>query len=246
MSQMTKFFSNSGPGGYIQTLTGNTGGAVSPTGGNINIIGSGTVDVVGNPATSTLTISVSGAVATTYTEDVGTAAPAAGNLNVFGGTAGRDINTSGSGSTIHIDLDNAITLGDLVNITAGNNALSAVTGDINIGATNGVGNLKLVDTVAGGAAGVIKFGVLNFIHNYGGNTFVGNSAGNTATTAVISTGIGDDALTSITSGTSNTALGHSTLAALTTGSSNTALGTYALTTSVGDSTNTAVGAVCVR
>jgi hypothetical protein len=40
------------------TLTGNTGGPVSPTAGNINILGAGTVSVAGNPGTSTLTISV--------------------------------------------------------------------------------------------------------------------------------------------------------------------------------------------
>ena len=43
----------------VQTLTGNTGGAVGPTGGTINVVGDGTtIDVVGNPSTSTLTLSV--------------------------------------------------------------------------------------------------------------------------------------------------------------------------------------------
>ena len=41
-----------------ETLTGNTGGAVPPTAGNINVIGAGTVLVSGNPGTSTLTITV--------------------------------------------------------------------------------------------------------------------------------------------------------------------------------------------
>lgn len=44
----------------VQTLTGNSGGAVGPTGNNIDVVGSGGVTVVGNPGTSTLTISVSG------------------------------------------------------------------------------------------------------------------------------------------------------------------------------------------
>lgn len=44
----------------IQTLTGNSGGAIPPTGGNVNILGSGSVTVSGNAGTSTLTISVSG------------------------------------------------------------------------------------------------------------------------------------------------------------------------------------------
>lgn len=47
-----------GGGSPVETLTGNTGGAVPPTANNINIVGTGAVSVSGNPATSTLTISV--------------------------------------------------------------------------------------------------------------------------------------------------------------------------------------------
>lgn len=48
------------PIGGISTLTGNSGGAVGPTAGNISVIGSGLITVTGNPGTSTLTISTSG------------------------------------------------------------------------------------------------------------------------------------------------------------------------------------------
>ena len=47
-----------GGGSPVQTLTGNTGGAVPPTANNINIVGSGGVIVNGNMGTSTLTISL--------------------------------------------------------------------------------------------------------------------------------------------------------------------------------------------
>lgn len=47
---------SSSSSGTLLTLTGNVGGAVSPTVGNINVIGSGGVVVTGNPGTSTLTI----------------------------------------------------------------------------------------------------------------------------------------------------------------------------------------------
>lgn len=47
-----------GGGSPVQTLTGNTGGAVPPTANNINVVGTGAVTVTGNPGTSTLTISV--------------------------------------------------------------------------------------------------------------------------------------------------------------------------------------------
>lgn len=45
------------PGNIVETLTGNTGGAVGPTGHNINVVGAGEISVAGNPGTSTLTIS---------------------------------------------------------------------------------------------------------------------------------------------------------------------------------------------
>lgn len=44
--------------GAVTTLTGNSGGAISPTAGNINVVGTGSVSVAG--AGSTLTISIAG------------------------------------------------------------------------------------------------------------------------------------------------------------------------------------------
>lgn len=44
----------------VETLTGNTGGPVDPLDGNINVVGSGSVVVTGNPSTNTLTITTSG------------------------------------------------------------------------------------------------------------------------------------------------------------------------------------------
>jgi hypothetical protein len=50
----------SGPAAPLATLTGNSGGAVSGTASNINTIGSGSITVVGNPGTSTLTAQLTG------------------------------------------------------------------------------------------------------------------------------------------------------------------------------------------
>ena len=50
-----------GGGSGIQTITGNSGGAVGPDGGgNVTLIGTGTVTVTGSPGTNTLSIGVSG------------------------------------------------------------------------------------------------------------------------------------------------------------------------------------------
>src|SRR5439155_692722 len=85
--------------GVVNSLTGNSGGAVFPTAGNINVLGTGVITVVGNPGTSTLTITPSGSIASSFPTDAGTAIPAVGVLNVFGGTG---ISTTGAGNTITI------------------------------------------------------------------------------------------------------------------------------------------------
>lgn len=60
MSQSGRYSLGSGSGSPVETLTGNVGGPVPPTGFNINVIGAGGVTVTGNPGTSTLTITMSG------------------------------------------------------------------------------------------------------------------------------------------------------------------------------------------
>lgn len=48
------------PGAVVETLTGNTGGPVGPDGAsNINVVGTGSISVAGDPGTNTLTISTS-------------------------------------------------------------------------------------------------------------------------------------------------------------------------------------------
>jgi hypothetical protein len=56
---------------YVQTLTGDAGGAVGPAAGNINVLGGAGITVNGNPGTNTLTIVASGA-GFTWTEVTGT------------------------------------------------------------------------------------------------------------------------------------------------------------------------------
>ncbi len=54
--------------GAILTLTGNVGGAAPPTAGNINTVGDGvTINVTGNPGTSTLTFASTGVFQVNYT-----------------------------------------------------------------------------------------------------------------------------------------------------------------------------------
>lgn len=87
MSQVTQFIPGGGPGAIVETLTGNSGGAVGPTGNNINVVGSGAITVVGNPGTSTLTISDTGG-GLPWTVETGAAVAMANNNGYIANRAG--------------------------------------------------------------------------------------------------------------------------------------------------------------
>jgi hypothetical protein len=84
----------------IETLTGNSGGPVGPTGNNINLLGGNHITATGNPGTSTITFDLDADIAEQYDADSGSAIPALGILNILGGTG---ITTSASGDTVTID-----------------------------------------------------------------------------------------------------------------------------------------------
>jgi hypothetical protein len=60
MSQAGIVDISGGGGVVVETLTGNSGGAVPPTGNNINTVGTGSITIIGNPGTSTLTTQLTG------------------------------------------------------------------------------------------------------------------------------------------------------------------------------------------
>jgi len=85
----------------VKTLTGNSGGAIGPNGsGNINLIGTGDVSVVGNAGLFNLTVMLSDAVPNQFNTNSGSAVPASSILNILGGT---NVTTSGTGSTVTIN-----------------------------------------------------------------------------------------------------------------------------------------------
>lgn len=93
------------PSSIVETLTGNSGGAVGPDAShNINVVGDGvTVNVAGNPGTNTLTISASGTgTMQTLTGNTGGAiSPVAGNTNTVGTGS---ITIAGAGNTLTTQL----------------------------------------------------------------------------------------------------------------------------------------------
>jgi len=175
------------PGG-ISTLTGNAGGPVGPTGGNIDIVGTDLIDVIGNPGTSTLTISINDEVATDYDTDAGTAVPAGGILAITGGPG---INTAGATNVVTINVDQDVALFDNGNAGTASpvaNALDVVgaNGITITGASNSLSvALDVPVTIAHGGTNATSM-----TNTYGVNYFDG--------TRLVTTGVGtmDQVLTS--------------------------------------------------
>jgi hypothetical protein len=103
------------------------------------------------------------------------------------------------------------------------------------------GNLDLQFSDSADNGNIFKEGT-RFLHDYGGgNTFLGEWAGNFTLTGTANTAIGSDTLTDNTLGQENTASGYAALNANTTGSNNTASGYAALNANTTGSNNTAIG-----
>jgi hypothetical protein len=103
MSQAGSYGPIGGGGGTVNTLTGNTGLAVSPLLGNINLVGDGTtITIAGNPGTHTLTASVIGtAFVRTLSDNAGALVnpTVGGNIQLV---AGANVTTTAAGNTIVI------------------------------------------------------------------------------------------------------------------------------------------------
>lgn len=129
--------------GGVNTLTGDVGGAVPPTAGNIDLQGAGPYIFTGNPGASLITLSDDGTVATTYDGDVGSAQPAGGILNIVGGS---HLSTTAAGDTVTINLTGSIPA--VVHTDAGDATPAAaalnVFGGNNI-TTTGAGNTVTID-----------------------------------------------------------------------------------------------------
>lgn len=187
--------------GALNTLTGNTGGALSPSAGNINIIGSGVITVTGSG--STLTVSETpgtGLVATLTGDSGGAIGPTSGNINLFGTT--NEIVTTGTAASEKIvwTISSTLVLPGTFTANAGT-ALINTTGNASttIGNTSGSGAVTL-NAPSG-----------NLAINGDGNTIsiAGDSAASTldlgtGTTGTISMGSSSAGNTTITNGSSAT------------------------------------------
>jgi hypothetical protein len=155
---MSQFFINSSGGGgggsAVQTLTGNTGGAVPPTGNNINVLGTGGITVAGNQGTSTLTISLIDnlLIGTATTTDGTTYVPftASANIplptpstcvsvrcNITGMDVANGLAIGGELIGLAKNVGGVVTIVGVGDITRNNdNALSSWTAELTVSGTN--------------------------------------------------------------------------------------------------------------
>ena len=199
---------SAGGGGTVISLMGNSGGAVMPTSGNINVLGDGLgIVITGNPGTSTLTASlVGGGIAgQSFVTSSGTALPnGAGVLNVLGGTG---ISTVGAGNTVAIAITGAVatsydgnsgtatpSAGVLNIVGDGSTALTAASGNtITITAIGGGGGGgSVLDVIGGNNITITGTSTIDPIVNVSGTTNhcvqIGNASGSLTSVANGTTG----------------------------------------------------------
>ena len=173
-----------------ETLTGNSGGAVSPDGSsNINVIGDGsTITIAGNPGTNTLTAQLIGAVTSLFTADSGTATPSGGDIILAGGTG---LSTSASGHTVTFNAATSVATSyvtDSGTAMPSSNILN-VNGDGAAIATSGSGDTitisfsgsSVVETLTGNTGGAIGPSANNINVVGDGSTVSVAGAGHTLT-----------------------------------------------------------------
>lgn len=176
----------------ILTITGTSGGAVGPDGSNnVNLIGTGTISVVGNPGANTLTVTPSGAISSSFPTDSGTATPALGVLHING--AGG-VTTSGAGNVV------TITAGVTVptSFTADAGTATPALNNINLFGGTGISTSAAGSTVTFTAAATVATSYVtdsgtatpaaNVLNVVGGGGASTSGSGNTIT--VTSTGGG--------------------------------------------------------
>ena len=151
-------------------------------------------------------------------------------------------------NTATVAINNAITLGDLSVVTAGNPSVTLTSGDLTISGTgtNAGGNINMTQTTLASAG---KFGVYNisgnrFMYTLGANQFEGINAGNFAINTAIAIdnlGVGQSALLALTAGIGNTIIGKEAGLQITSGQFNTAVGKGALDALTTGSNNLSLG-----
>lgn len=178
-------------GGDLETLTGDTGGAVgADLNRNINVVsGFAPLSVDGTPGTFTLTVNSDGTIPVTFTTDAGNGTAAAGTLNVAGGTG---ISTSAVGNTVTVSLSGNVATSFPTDSGTAIPAAGVLTiaGGLNID-TSGAGSTVTIatPTLAEGIVYVNGSGVYTSLGTADdGEVLIGDTGGTPAWANITSTG----------------------------------------------------------
>lgn len=223
-------------GSYVgKTITGDSGGALSPTAGNWNILGDGSITTSGSGSTLTVQLTgltnhalLVGAGTTTITK-VGPGA----TYTVLQGNTGADpsFNTN-------IDLDDTdagLTQG-VISWVSGPRIHNFGTDNIFIGTTAGNGTLTGTDNIG------IGLSALNATTNGSSNVVIGPNCGKSLTSGGTNVAMGVASLRDASTSAANTVLGHNSGTNIETGAGgNVAVGFQTLNTATTPTYNTCIG-----
>lgn len=181
--------------GDLQTLTGDSGGAVSPDGNNtINIVSSSgggfsALSFDGDPGTNTIVLNTDGTIPVQFDTDSGSSVASGGVLNVVGASG---ISVSGAGDTITVDTDGTLSSSfptDSGTATPAAGVLS-ILGGLNMN-TAGSGSTVTVNMDNLGGPGVVftdSDGVMTSVNGTDGQVIIGSTAGSPSWANITSTG----------------------------------------------------------
>lgn len=139
--------------GVLDTLTGDTGGTITPNAGNIDILGGDGITVAGSPNTLTISLTGGGAAIDSFQPDAGTnpVVPDANGLVVMAGTANQITSTGGT-NTLTFSIPSAFiapgSIASTTTVTAGT-GLTVTTGNAVVSAGNVTATLGNIAASAG-------------------------------------------------------------------------------------------------
>ena len=262
--------------GVLNTLTGDSGGAISPTAGNINLLGSGSITTVGSGSTITTQLTgltnhavLVGAGTTTITK-VGPTATSGQVLQSAGLAADPAFSTATYPSTTTINqILYSSAANTVVGLATANNGVlitsaagvpsflaNGTTGQL-LTATTGSPpswtTVTRIQTINGDSGSITGQTVTIYANNASlgcGSSVLFSNSGTTSTFTVTdglsNTMIGSGAGKAGISGANNAAIGRLALSSLTSGDSNMAFGSSALAACNSGNFNVAVGVIALQ
>lgn len=242
-------FIKGGSAAMVETLTGDTGGAVGPTGNNINVLGTANqIATTGHPGTSTINWAFTPSIVVANNVTL-----TAGNLNLADTTSSSqgviNLNSNrfmhdspgASNNTFLGSNSGNFTLSGANNTGIGTSALLAATTP---GNNTAIGALSMsAGAVSGANNTAVGYTSLENMTSGANNTAIGSTCMSLGgITTANNTGVGFQCLRGLSGGGNNTGIGSVSMGnATVSGSNNTAIGFESLSQLSSGGSNSAIG-----